>query len=777
MLVAVAAMAFVACSEVSVEVDNLVKKTIINGTASINTDDTRSGFVGSETDENGITVYKSDWDGGENIKVFNGSQEITTTIDAEGKFTVELEGTPGFITVCSPAEAWVSTYTCNIPTEQTPRTNSVDPAAHILQHQNAMVTNGTVNAKMEHQVGYGKMTVNTPAEFVIDYIEVELNGDWYNYAKTLKYTINADNVEDNVFWFATDVVEVSDFTVTAYDAEGNAYTKSVTIPEGRELKFQYGRVSTFSVSNLEKVAAPDTVMDSATYYYNYNNLGSYSNWGYIVFEDATLGTLVLNVYLPNGLYFDVKTYIANTGLDIGYSRYAVTGGSLEQLDSNYYNNMIVTVVDGKYDITLDFKNTDGDILNATYVGDIVDFGYPDLRTQLATPSNLDYTIEGNIVTITWDAVENAGSYLVYTDSVDVTTNETYATFELEGYGYYYFYVKALASEADSDTYKDSNDGYIFVTYEDPRTMLELSNVSATASGNTVTISWDAVEGAGSYTVTFNGNTQDTTNTEVVFTELEYNKDYNYSVVANPANEETHRASYAYNDYVTTERDPNAGFDYDITFTSCSVGSNNMYTFTDGSYTLNLKLNSALEVGIFENTYNEYWVGDETTIVVPGVSYPGYIYNGTLDVSLNDDTYTVVLTSYNCWVNGVSSTLKLTYIGSIGEGSSSGPDTTGYTLLATGSHSWDGSTLIISDTDYQLQAKLYNGGAGSTVVVGDYTYGGTISIEGTISGFNLADGSKATIYDNGNGTYTVLLDLTYSAFGSTRTSKLYYTFSE
>ena len=193
MLVAVAAMAFVACSEVSVEVDNLVKKTIINGTASINTDDTRSGFVGSETDENGITVYKSDWDGGENIKVFNGSQEITTTIDAEGKFTVELEGTPGFITVCSPAEAWVSTYTCNIPTEQTPRTNSVDPAAHILQHQNAMVTNGTVNAKMEHQVGYGKMTVNTPAEFVIDYIEVELNGDWYNYAKTLKYTINGDD--------------------------------------------------------------------------------------------------------------------------------------------------------------------------------------------------------------------------------------------------------------------------------------------------------------------------------------------------------------------------------------------------------------------------------------------------------------------------------------------------------------------------------------------------------------------------------------------------------
>lgn len=503
----------------------------------------------------------------------------------------------------------------------------------------------------------------------------------------------------------------------------------------------------------------------------------------VQFTSNELGTLQLNFYNCNyNNWIDARTYtFANSGEIYpggSYSWYKDIDGT------TYYavaGTVVVTIVNGKYHI--EFSNiTDYNgsyTLNAVYEGDIEGLIVPDLREPLATPSNLDYTIEGNIVTITWDAVENAGSYLVYTDSVEVTTNDTFATFELEVYGYYNFYVKALASEANSDTYRDSSDGSINVAYEDPRPMLELSNVSATASGNTVTISWDAVEDAGSYTVTFNGNTQDTNDTKVVFTELEYNKDYYYSVVAKPANEETHRASYAYSNSVTTERDPNAGFDYDITFTSCSVGSNNMYTFTDGSYTLKLKLNSALAVGTFENVQwnNEYWDGNETTLDVPNVSYSSYIYNGKLEVSLDGDIYTIVLTSFDCWVNGIESTIKLTYVGSIGGGSSSGPDTTGYTLLATGSHSWGGSTLIISDTNYELQARLYNGGAGSTVVVGDYTFGGTMSIEGTISGINLVDGSKATIYDNGNDTYTVLLDLAYIVSGSTQTYKLYYTFSE
>ena len=259
MLVAVAAMAFTACTEENNEVNAVVKKTIINGVATIDNDDTRSGFVGSETKENEdgttTTFYKSAWDGNETIKLYinYGAAETTATVDAEGKFTAEFEGDFAescTISACSPAEAWNSEYSFTIPTEQTPRTNSVDPAAHILKAQGIAVTNGSAKFNMQHEVAYGKMTVNTPAEFVIDHVDIELNGAWYGYAKSLSYTINADNVENNTFWFATDVIEVSEMTVTAYDADDKAYTKTVTMNEDRTLKFQYYKVSTFSVSNL-----------------------------------------------------------------------------------------------------------------------------------------------------------------------------------------------------------------------------------------------------------------------------------------------------------------------------------------------------------------------------------------------------------------------------------------------------------------------------------------------------------------------------------------------
>lgn len=597
MLVAVAAMAFVACSEVSVEVDNLVKKTIINGTASINTDDTRSGFVDSETVENEdgttTTVYKSAWDGGENIKIFNGSQEITTTIDAEGKFTVELEGTPGFITVCSPAEAWVSIYTCNIPTEQTPRTNSVDPAAHILQHQNAQVSNDTVNAKMQHQVGYGKMTVNTPAEFVIDYVEVELNGDWYNYAKSLKYTINADNVEGNVFWFATDVVEVSDFTVTAYDAKGNAYTKSVTIPEDRELKFQYGRVSTFSVSNLEKYEYVTSISARQDYYgyfeftidtvdgarlfprlyvdavsnmipegthanpswassngYLYEdsvNLDGYyeftsctyavewlENGGYKidfqltanngkVYEFTYAGVIngICNPPAPDAVTVEaVATSVSGNGSNryfnlnlttesylfkqlwfdtlvesniIAVGTFNVSDATVTYLDENGNDSGWVFGVSGtitvahdienqQYNLTFNLEDTNGSTFVVTYIGKINGIYSPGEATPLNSPSNISYERKNfTDVVITWSAVDGVGSYELYYEYWDnstnatiksepVTTTETTYTFSGLTPGIYYtIFVKALPSTS-ANTESEYARLYDVIVYPAPDTM-------------------------------------------------------------------------------------------------------------------------------------------------------------------------------------------------------------------------------------------------------------------------------------------------------------------
>jgi hypothetical protein len=119
---------------------------------------------------------------------------------------------------------------------------------------------------MGHQVAYGKMTVNG-VDFAIDHVVVNLKGTYYqNYERECTYTINADKVQNNVFWFTTETFEnVTEFTVTAYDAEGKAVTKTVDVAAAdKTLAFNYGRVSTFSVSGLEAAVSVIKVKDVDT---------------------------------------------------------------------------------------------------------------------------------------------------------------------------------------------------------------------------------------------------------------------------------------------------------------------------------------------------------------------------------------------------------------------------------------------------------------------------------------------------------------------------------
>ena len=245
MLVAVAAMAFTACTETNDEVNANVEKRVFKFVAGF-ADDTRSGFLEKEE---GATAYKSKWFGDEWLKVYaNGvAQEDVKIEDAEGHFSVELTGNTTRIDVYSPASAWNNTTEPTIPTEQTPSANSVDPAAHILKAENVAVNSGVVT--MSHAVAYGKMTVNAPQSFDIKNIEVSFNDG-------TPYVIKADKVENNTFWFATKPAEVSKFTVIAYNDKGKAVAKTVDVaanPDNKTLKFNEGRVSTFSVSGLKAV--------------------------------------------------------------------------------------------------------------------------------------------------------------------------------------------------------------------------------------------------------------------------------------------------------------------------------------------------------------------------------------------------------------------------------------------------------------------------------------------------------------------------------------------
>lgn len=421
----------------------------------------------------------------------------------------------------------------------------------------------------------------------------------------------------------------------------------------------------------------------------------------------------------------------------------------------------VDVEDGKSSITV-YAN------NASWWSALKFKGVYVEKSILATPV-VTTAVERNTITATWEAIEGAANYTVTCGNESKTIEGTTVTFEGLDYATEYT-VSVVANPADPANYKASLAGEATATTI-TLTTLDTPNATASVEGNVVTISWDAVEGAGSYTVTFNGNPQNTTETEVVYTELEYNKDYNYSVVANPANEETHRASYAYNDYVTTERDPNAGYSYDLTFATCEAGAGNTYTFTtdDGSYEWKLKLQDKLAVGSFVNEQwnNAYWDGNNTKFSYPGMPYPAYLYNGTLDISLDGEIYTITLISYDVFENGV----KFTYTGAIEEYVSTGIDLSGYTKLNDVTVTWSGSSVVFrSSSPYSFYMNLY--GVNGTLTEGLYTASSYPSYDsGTLEGFNVGEDRVANIYLNDDGSYTITSESTYDTIGM---QKVYFT---
>ena len=391
MLVAVAAIAFTACTTEQIEINAVAKKTIIKMSASLN-DDTRSGFL---TPEEGSVVYKSEWHEDDQIIVAetgNCSNNTTVAIATNGDFTAVLDGEVGFIDVYSPASAWTlnETYAeATLPKEQTPLANSVDPKAHILKCSAAPVSGGSV--KLSHEFAYGKMSVATPEGFVIDRVEVLFEGSFSGTAREQELTLYADNVENNEFWFATQYMTVETFTVTAYDADDKAYTKTVNVSESENtLEFAYNTLKSFGVANLTEVTDEpeelDNVMDSASYYYNYNNLGVWDKWGYLVFEDEYLGTAIINLYTANENYIALGTHRSWTN---NYVLYRIDGDNSfykNKLLSPYVDNtMIVDVVDGKYNIQLSLTNEDEETLTATYVGDINGIGYPEITEEPEEP--------------------------------------------------------------------------------------------------------------------------------------------------------------------------------------------------------------------------------------------------------------------------------------------------------------------------------------------------------------------------------------------------------
>ncbi len=398
----------------------------------------------------------------------------------------------------------------------------------------------------------------------------------------------------------------------------------------------------------------------------------------IVVFSGDAGELKLDFYNCNyDNWIDAGVYnIVNYGSGAGqiygdadstqYGYYSVDG-AVQNQKAICYGTVTVSVVNGEYhfvfeNIGLDAENTY--LPYAEFTGDIANITIPDTRTKLAMP-NVTYEIEGNMLTLSWDAVDGAVGYYVddYNHEFEQTTTETSITVELTAYQWWYFYVTAKAA-ADSTEYKDSDTAYVSFELADPRPVLSApTNVVVTTDGPNATISWDDVQGADYYLVNYylNGNQNVEVTENTVTLELGYSQSvwvYIFSKANDDNPDYQSSTSYDCQVQVTTGKNPDVFADYMYE----NLSWNSMYSrfeltsSTNGITQFYLNSsdapnNNSIKAGDYSyagNTVSSPGVGTFSLryLLGSGAGSSHYVYDATMTVSVENDQYAILITIVN-----------------------------------------------------------------------------------------------------------------------------------
>ena len=286
-----ASLMFAACTESRTDDLTTNKGKKITNTAIAHGEETRI-----QVGEPDGSTYPVLWEGNETLKIFERSSVSTEACDtgscdvssdsrsATFSFSVtEKPGASGFrYHALHPASAYVShngtDVDLTIPSVQHPSAGSFDPEAAIMlatdpDTYNVQPAGSTAQLafRFSHLTAYGKMTLTglpsgegAPSSVMIETAATPLTGACrYNIAGTAE-PLTADNntltlAYDNPTsddtpameaWFASAVGTIADgdsFTVTVSYPSGLSVRREVTVPSGRGIEFEAGRISSFTV--------------------------------------------------------------------------------------------------------------------------------------------------------------------------------------------------------------------------------------------------------------------------------------------------------------------------------------------------------------------------------------------------------------------------------------------------------------------------------------------------------------------------------------------------
>ena len=129
-------------------------------------------------------------------------------------------------------------------------------------------------------------------------------------------------------------------------------------------------------------------------------------------------------------------------------------------------------------------------------------------SALPAPGNLTASVSGDGVSLNWDAVEGASGYSVYRDGSLLETIDTNSFDESGLADGTYFYEVAAVSDSSA---AGARAGVSVVVDTDESPPAAPAGLTATVSGTSVNLSWDADDGASSYRIYRDGSFLNSTN--------------------------------------------------------------------------------------------------------------------------------------------------------------------------------------------------------------------------------------------------------------------------
>ena len=521
-------------SKISVEIAETATKTYVEG----------EQIYWHESGEQLNIIYFADES---TTRRQSGTHEDYSLVDNRATFTADITPTDGATTYTFGAfypyayKYSTSSVSLTVPQEQTPTATSYDPKADILVSAQPVVTEG-IPSKIQFQftrlVAFAEMTlkgieageliekvvVSSPAkpagavEFKVHEANTLENAKWYNNYEDITINMGGRTATGNdVVWFVTVPTDLSGTSLTVtVTTDKNIYEKEIDLT-GKELRFDRADVARFSVAGLTKTEKPKA---------------------YKLLTDASQLTPgdVMVICTKNSASQTAKllgTEADGSSIKFSSSMTVLDGPEIAEVPEDA---RVFTVESGAKEGTLSFKAADGYLYG--------NYDSENWTSKLWVKDTKDAEASWTL------SLSSTSAATLYNETHSRYLNNYYGSkFNFAGsLGTYYYYIYYIDGTSEEPGQPDTPEV----------TPLATPSVTATATGNTVTATWNAVEGAKDYTVTLDGQSQTVTATSATFTELEYETEYTVSVVANPADETVNTASEAGTATATTEADPNAG---------------------------------------------------------------------------------------------------------------------------------------------------------------------------------------------------------------------------